>query len=62
MTVEAIAAELLEAYRTREPVEQLTARYELTLEDAYAIQLANNNVWEANTGFNNLNHTVSVAP
>ena len=28
----------------------------------YAIQLANNNVWEANTGFNNLNHTVSVAP
>jgi hypothetical protein len=28
----------------------------------YAIQLANNNVWEANTGFNNLNHTLSVAP
>jgi hypothetical protein len=28
----------------------------------YAIQLANNNVWEAATGFNNLNHTVSIAP
>jgi hypothetical protein len=26
----------------------------------YAIQLANNSVWEANTGFNNLNHTVKV--
>ncbi|MBC7499600.1 MAG: DUF4832 domain-containing protein, partial [Herminiimonas sp.] len=28
----------------------------------YAIQLANNNVWEASTGFNNLNHTVSIQP
>ncbi|MFL6716699.1 MAG: DUF4832 domain-containing protein, partial [Burkholderiaceae bacterium] len=28
----------------------------------YAIQLANTNTWEASTGFNNLNHTVSVAP
>jgi hypothetical protein len=28
----------------------------------FAIQLANNNVWEASTGFNNLNHTVGVAP
>jgi hypothetical protein len=28
----------------------------------YAIQLANNNMWESNTGFNNLNHTVSIAP
>ena len=26
----------------------------------YAIQLANNNVWDANTGLNNLNHTVSI--
>jgi len=45
VSVEAIAAELLEAYRTREPVEQLTARYELTLEDAYAIQLAQVRTW-----------------
>ena len=29
---------------------------------AYSIQLANKNMWEASTGFNNLNHTVSVAP
>ena len=28
----------------------------------YAIQLANTNTWEAATGFNNLNHTVGVAP
>lgn len=28
----------------------------------YSIQMANNNVWEAATGFNNLNHTVGVAP
>jgi hypothetical protein len=28
----------------------------------YSIQLANSNVWEANSGFNNLNHTVSIAP
>jgi len=28
----------------------------------YAIQLANTNMWEANTGFNNLQHTVGVAP
>lgn len=28
----------------------------------YAIQLANSNTWEASTGFNNLNHTLSVAP
>jgi hypothetical protein len=28
----------------------------------YAIQLANNNTWESNTGFNNLNFTASVAP
>jgi hypothetical protein len=27
----------------------------------YAIQLANNNVWEAATGFNNLQHQVDVA-
>jgi hypothetical protein len=27
----------------------------------YAIQLANNNTWEAAIGFNNLNHAVSVA-
>ena len=27
----------------------------------YSIQLANSNVWEANTGFNQLNHIVSVA-
>ena len=26
----------------------------------YAIQLANTNVWDASTGFNNLNHTVNV--
>jgi hypothetical protein len=28
----------------------------------YAIQLANNNTWEAATGFNNLNHAVSITP
>lgn len=28
----------------------------------YAIQLANMNTWEAATGFNNLNHTVGIAP
>ena len=28
----------------------------------YAIQLANTNVWEAATGMNNLNHTMTVAP
>ncbi|MDB5758709.1 MAG: hypothetical protein JWM30_1998 [Burkholderia sp.] len=28
----------------------------------YAIQLANTSVWEASSGFNNLNHTVSIAP
>jgi len=28
----------------------------------YAIQLANSNTWEASTGFNNLQHTVGVAP
>lgn len=28
----------------------------------YSIQLANSNTWEANTGFNNLNHTASIAP
>jgi hypothetical protein len=28
----------------------------------YAIQLANTGLWEANTGFNSLNHTVSIAP
>ncbi|WP_162256898.1 DUF4832 domain-containing protein, partial [Noviherbaspirillum sp. Root189] len=28
----------------------------------YAIQLANTNVWDASTGFNNLNHTASIAP
>jgi len=26
----------------------------------YAIQLANNNVWEAGTGFNNLNHIIQI--
>jgi 2-keto-4-pentenoate hydratase len=48
MSVDAIAGELLDAYRTRVPVEQLTARYpELTLEDAYAIQLAQVAYWTA---------------
>jgi hypothetical protein len=28
----------------------------------YAIQLANSNMWEASSGFNNLNFTVSIAP
>lgn len=28
----------------------------------YAIQMANTNTWEASTGFNNLNHTVGIAP
>ncbi|CAN5858992.1 hypothetical protein BH11PSE12_BH11PSE12_34140 [soil metagenome] len=28
----------------------------------YSIQLANANMWEASTGFNNLNHVVAVAP
>lgn len=28
----------------------------------YAIQVANTGTWEASTGFNNLNHTVGVAP
>jgi len=28
----------------------------------YAIQLANQNVWEASTGFNNLQHTMAIAP
>ena len=28
----------------------------------YAIQLANTNTWEPSTGFNNLNHTVSISP
>jgi hypothetical protein len=28
----------------------------------YAIQLANSNTWEASTGFNNLQHTVGIAP
>lgn len=28
----------------------------------YAIQMANTNTWEASTGFNNLHHTVGVAP
>ncbi|MFC7518373.1 DUF4832 domain-containing protein, partial [Herbaspirillum sp. GCM10030257] len=26
----------------------------------YAIQLANNNVWEANTGFNRLGHILTI--
>jgi hypothetical protein len=28
----------------------------------YAIQMANNNLWESSTGFNNLNFTTSIAP
>ena len=28
----------------------------------YAIQMANTGTWEASTGFNNLNHTVGIAP
>jgi hypothetical protein len=28
----------------------------------YSIQLANTNAWEASTGYNSLNHTVSVNP
>jgi len=28
----------------------------------YSIQMANSNTWEAATGFNNLNHTVGIAP
>lgn len=28
----------------------------------YSIQMANSNTWEATTGFNNLNHTVGIAP
>lgn len=28
----------------------------------YAVQLANSNTWEADTGFNRLNHTASIAP
>lgn len=27
----------------------------------YAIRMANNNVWESNTGYNNLNHTITVS-
>ena len=27
---------------------------------AYSIRLANENVWEATTGFNNLDHTIAV--
>jgi hypothetical protein len=39
-----------------DPMASLSSRPE------YAIQLANNGTWEAATGFNNLNHTVAVAP
>ncbi len=28
----------------------------------YSIQMANTNTWEAATGFNNLNHSVGIAP
>ena len=39
-----------------DPMPSLSGRPE------YSIQLANTNAWEASTGFNNLNHTFSVAP
>ena len=28
----------------------------------YSIQMANTTTWEAATGFNNLNHSVGIAP
>jgi hypothetical protein len=39
-----------------DPVPALAARPE------YAIRLANPNTWEASTGYNNLNHTLTVGP
>ena len=39
-----------------DPMASLSTRPE------YSIQLANSGTWEAATGFNNLNHTVAVAP
>jgi 2-keto-4-pentenoate hydratase len=45
-TREKIASELLDAYQSREPVDPLTGRYdELTLDDAYEIQLVQVNRW-----------------
>jgi 2-keto-4-pentenoate hydratase len=46
MNVDALAAELLEAYRTRVPVEPLSERHpEMTADDAYAVQLAQVRRW-----------------
>lgn len=43
-----LANELLDAYRTRQPVEPLTDRYpDLTVDDAYGIQLTQVGTWTA---------------
>ena len=45
-TIESIADELVEAGRTRTPVQRLTARFpEMTVEDSYKVQ----NLWRQRT-------------